>query len=75
MQQLQVRENMVGFEKALGAAKATKDQIQYRSQNLLNLARDHFAINNTTNTLFQNQKAVYVGMHHDVGDLSYDNDS
>ena len=29
---------MVGFEKALGAVKVIKDQIQYRSQSLLNLA-------------------------------------
>ena len=34
MQQLQVRENVVGFEKALGAVKVIKDQIQYRSQSL-----------------------------------------
>ena len=33
---------MVGFEKALGAVKVIKDQIQYRSQSLLNLARDYF---------------------------------
>ena len=41
-QQSQVRENVVGFEKALGAVKVIKDQIQYRSQSLLNLARDYF---------------------------------
>ena len=29
---------MVGFEKALRAVKVIKDQIQYRSQSLLNLA-------------------------------------
>ena len=29
--QLQVRENVVGFEKALGAVKEIKDQIQYRA--------------------------------------------
>ena len=29
---------MVGFEKALGAVKVIKDQIQYRSQSLLNIA-------------------------------------
>ena len=29
---------MVGFEKALGAVKVIKDQIEYRSQSLLNLA-------------------------------------
>ena len=33
---------MVGFENALGAVKVIKDQIQYRSQSLLNLARDYF---------------------------------
>ena len=42
MQQLQVRENIVGFKKALGAVKVIKDQIQYRSQSLLNLAHDYF---------------------------------
>ena len=40
-QQLQVRENVVGFEKALGAVKVIKDQIQYRSQSLLNLGPVH----------------------------------
>ena len=43
MQQLQVRENVVGLEKALGAVKLTKDQIQYRSQTLFNLARGYFS--------------------------------
>ena len=38
-QQLQVRENVVGFEKALGAVEVIEDKIQYRSQSLLNLAR------------------------------------
>ena len=33
----------VGFEKALGAVKVIKDQIQYRSQSLLNLARGYFS--------------------------------
>ena len=33
---------MVEFEKALGADKVIKDQIQYRSQSLLNLARGYF---------------------------------
>ena len=33
---------MVGFEKALVAVKVKKDQIQYRSQKLLNLARGYF---------------------------------
>ena len=42
-QQLQVRENVVGFEKALGAVKVIKDQIQYGSQSLLNLASDYFS--------------------------------
>ena len=35
---------MVGFEKALGAVKVIKDQIQCRSQSLLNLARDYFRV-------------------------------
>ena len=42
MQQLQVQENMVGFEKALGAVKVIKDQIQYRSQSLLRLVCGYF---------------------------------
>ena len=33
---------MVGFEKALRAVKVIKDQIQYRSQSLLNLTRGYF---------------------------------
>ena len=33
---------MVGFEKAPGPVKVIKDQIQYRSQSLLNLAHDYF---------------------------------
>ena len=35
---------MVGFEKVLGAVKVIKDQIQYRSRSLLNLARGYFII-------------------------------
>ena len=34
---------MVGFEKALRAVKVIEDQIQYRSQSLLNLARGYFS--------------------------------
>ena len=34
---------MVGFEEALGAVKVIKDQIQYRSQRLLNLACSYFS--------------------------------
>ena len=41
-QQLQVRENVMGCEKALGAVKVIKDQNQYRSQSLLNLAGGYF---------------------------------
>ena len=44
LQQLQVRENVMGFEKALGAVKVIKDQIRYRSQSLLNLARGYFSV-------------------------------
>ena len=36
---------MVGFEKALGAVKVIKDQLQYRSQSLLNLARGYLTAN------------------------------
>ena len=35
----------VGFEKALGTVKVIKDQIQYRSQSLLNLACGYFSVN------------------------------
>ena len=42
-QQLHVRENVVGSEKALGAVKVIKDQIQYRSQSLINSARGYFS--------------------------------
>ena len=41
-QQLQVTENVMGLGKALGAVKVIKDQIQYRSQDLLNLALGYF---------------------------------
>ena len=44
MQQLQVRENVVGFEKALGPVKVIKDQIQYRSQSYPHLARGYFSL-------------------------------
>ena len=54
-QQLQVRENVVGFEKALGAVKVIKDQIQYRSQSLLNLVCDYF---NKSTTLKSVQSAL-----------------
>ena len=38
---------MVGFEKALRAVEVVKDQIQYRSHSLFNLARDYFIIFST----------------------------
>ena len=44
MQQYKVQKNVVGFEKGLGAFKVIKDQIQYRSQSLLNLAHGYFRI-------------------------------
>ena len=37
----------MGFEKALRAVKMIKDQIQYRSQSLLNLARGYFSSRKT----------------------------
>ena len=40
---------MVGFEKALQEVKVIKDQIQYRSQSLFNLARDYFSRTKLTN--------------------------
>ena len=42
----------VGFEKALGAVKVIKDQIQYRSQSLLKLALGYFNSKNSTSDLF-----------------------
>ena len=46
--QLQVRENLVGCEKALGAVNVIKDEIQYsRSQRLFNLVRGHFGDSET----------------------------
>ena len=56
-QQLRVRENVVGFGKALGAVKVIKDQIQYRSQSLLNLARDYFS-NNLQHTVLNRSDDV-----------------
>ena len=38
---------MVGFEKALRAVEMVKDEIQYRSQSLLNLARGYFSTSGT----------------------------
>ena len=40
---------MVRFEKALRAVKVIKDQIQYRSQGLLNLARGYFSYTKKAN--------------------------
>ena len=42
---------MVGFEKLLGAVKVIKDQIQYRSQSLLNLAHGYFSNQNENSFL------------------------
>ena len=58
MQQLQVRENVVGFEKALGAVKVIKDQIQYRSQSLLNLARNYFIHTDLKKETFKGKTTV-----------------
>ena len=62
MQQLQVQENVVGFEKALGAVKMIKDQIQYRSQSLLNLYYIH------TKTL----NYLRSGVEFDMNDIFYE---
>ena len=48
---------MVGFEKALGAVKMIKDQIQYRSRSLLNLARGYFSL------LFLGGKVLIFSSH------------
>ena len=50
----------MGFEKALGAVKVIKDQIQYRSQRLLNLARGYFQAipGNDQNASPTNQKTA-----------------
>ena len=56
---------MVGFEKALGAVKVIKDQIQYRSQSLLNLARDYFKtdkIPNVTSQFLSNVRTRLLNM-------------
>ena len=45
----------MGFEKALGAVKIIKDQIQYRSQSLLNSARGYFGRSVAT-TVFERTK-------------------
>ena len=44
-QNLQLRENVMGSEKAVGAVKVIKDKIQYRSQSLLNLVCGYFSKN------------------------------
>ena len=72
MQQLQVRENVVGFEKALGAVKMIKDQIQYGSQSLLNLARGYFSADRVTRLvnhlfygiiIFQTKTTILQDLH------------
>ena len=59
MQQSQVKENVVRFEKALGAVKVIKDQIQCRSQSLLNLARDYFSSSATQTNVVR----LLIGYH------------
>ena len=67
-QQLQVRENVVGFEKAVGAVKVIKDQIQYRSQSLLNLARGYFI-----NLTEENKKQEPCRQHSTMSLIKYQN--
>ena len=53
---------MVGFEKALRAVKVIKDQIQYRSQSLLNLARGYSGENYRYAALaFNPYICIYLG--------------
>ena len=47
---------MVGFEKVLEAVKVIKDQIQYRSQSLLNLARGYFRRKQTSKRAVNNME-------------------
>ena len=56
-QQLQVREDVVEFEKALGAVKLIKDRSQYKSQSLLNLACGYFT-NYQQFLLYSERKAI-----------------
>ena len=51
---------MVGFEKALGAVKLIKDQIQYMSQSLPSLTRDYFRAEN----LLYSHASVYIICYH-----------
>ena len=53
---------MVGFEKALGAVKVIKDQIQYRSQSLLKLA---VATLGNTSPRFSHTKVLYLLARHE----------
>ena len=56
---------MVGFEKALGAVKVIKDQIQYRSQSLLNLARGYFITHSVLHfKMFDYQPAIRLKYSH-----------
>ena len=60
-QQLQVGENVVGFEEALGAVEVIKDKIQYRStQSLLNLARGYFS---TSRSLYRVFSGIITSVH------------
>ena len=75
-QQLQVREDLVGFEKALEAVKVIKDQIQYRSQSLLSLARGYFSFDVLlVNELFMFHwtqiQSLTRALQNTVGALSY----
>ena len=49
----------MGFEKALEAVKVIKDQIQCRSQNLLNLASDYFSSSATQTNVVR----LLIGYH------------
>ena len=54
---------MVRFEKALGAVKVIKDQIQYRSQSLFNLARGYFSfVDKMCDHKNDNSKLVKTGV-------------
>ena len=54
---------MVGFEKALRTVKVIKDQIQYRSQSLLNLTRGYFIKPCFHYTANANKAIIKPGLH------------
>ena len=61
---------MVGFEKALRAVKVIKDQIQCRSQRLLNLARGYFSWSERYRKFISHLKLSQVKVNSKLPDCS-----